>query len=54
MEWEWDDAKDATNTEKHGISFAKALHFFTDSEGSRRKTLLIRRAPSSVFGVPEK
>ena len=39
MEWEWDDAKDATNTEKHGISFAEALHVFTDSDGIEKEDL---------------
>ena len=39
MEWEWDDAKDATNTEKHGISFADALQVFTDSDGIENEDL---------------
>lgn len=40
MEWEWDDAKDATNTEKHGISFAEALQVFTDSDGIEKEDLV--------------
>ena len=39
MEWEWDDAKDAANTEKHGISFAEALQVFTDSDGIEKEDL---------------
>ena len=39
MEWEWDDAKDATNTAKHGISFAEALQVFTDSDGIEKEDL---------------
>ena len=39
MEWEWDDAKDATNSEKHGISFAEALRVFTDSDGIEKEDL---------------
>jgi len=39
MEWEWDDAKDATNTEKHRISFAEALQVFTDSDGIEKEDL---------------
>ena len=39
MEWEWDDAKDATNTEKHGISFAEALQVFTDTDGIEKEDL---------------
>jgi len=36
---EWDDAKDATNTEKDGISFAEALQVFTDSDGIEKEDL---------------
>ena len=39
MEWEWDDAKDAANTEKHGISFAEAIQVFTDSDGIEKEDL---------------
>jgi len=39
MEWEWDDAKDAANTEKHGISFEEALQVFTDSDGMEKEDL---------------
>jgi uncharacterized DUF497 family protein len=39
MEWEWDDVKDAANTEKHGISFAEAIQVFTDSEGIEKEDL---------------
>jgi uncharacterized protein len=39
MEWEWDDAKNATNTEKHGISFEEALQVFTDPEGIEKEDL---------------
>jgi uncharacterized DUF497 family protein len=39
MEWEWDDAKDATNMEKHGISFAEALQVFTDTDGIEKEDL---------------
>lgn len=39
MDWEWDDAKDAANTEKHGISFEEALQVFTDSDGVEKVDL---------------
>ena len=39
MEWEWDDAKDAINMEKHGIAFAEALQVFTDSDGIEKEDL---------------
>jgi uncharacterized DUF497 family protein len=39
MEWEWDDAKDAINTEKHGISFMEALQVFTDADGIEKEDL---------------
>lgn len=39
MEWEWDDAKDATNTEKHGIFFAEALQVFADTDGIEKEDL---------------
>jgi len=39
MEWEWDDAKNAANTEKHGISFEEALQVFTDPEGVEKEDL---------------
>jgi uncharacterized DUF497 family protein len=40
MEWEWDDAKDAINIDKHGISFAEALQVFTDSDGIEKEDLV--------------
>jgi uncharacterized DUF497 family protein len=39
MEWEWDDAKDAINMEKHGISFLEALQVFTDTDGIEKEDL---------------
>jgi uncharacterized protein len=39
MQWEWDDAKDTANLEKHGISFEEALQVFTDSEGIEKEDL---------------
>lgn len=39
MEWEWDDAKDAINTEKNGISFMEALQVFTDADGIEKEDL---------------
>jgi uncharacterized protein len=39
MEWEWNDAKDTANTEKHGISFAEAIQVFTDSDGIEKEDL---------------
>ena len=39
MEWEWDDAKDTANTEKHGVSFAEAIQVFTDSVGIEKEDL---------------
>jgi len=39
MEWEWDDAKDTANVEKHGLSFAEALPVFTDSEGIEKEDM---------------
>jgi uncharacterized protein len=39
MEWEWDDAKDAANMEKHGIFFEEALQVFTDPEGIEKEDL---------------
>jgi uncharacterized protein len=39
MEWEWDDAKDAINMEKHGISFTEALQVFTDADGIEKEDL---------------
>jgi uncharacterized protein len=39
MEWEWDDAKNAANTEKHGISFEEALEVFTDAYGIEKQDL---------------
>jgi uncharacterized DUF497 family protein len=39
MEWEWDDAKDAINMEKHGISFVEALQVFTDTDGIEKEDL---------------
>ena len=39
MEWEWDDAKDTTNVEKHGISFVEALQVFTDTDGIEKEDL---------------
>ncbi len=39
MEWEWDDAKNAANTEKHGISFEEALQVFIDPEGVEKEDL---------------
>jgi uncharacterized protein len=39
MEWEWDDAKNTANTEKHGISFEEALEVFTDPEGVEKEDL---------------
>ncbi len=31
MRWSWDPNKDRINRRKHGVSFATALHVFTDS-----------------------
>jgi uncharacterized protein len=28
--FEWDDGKDASNRTKHGVSFAQAIHVFSD------------------------
>lgn len=39
MEWEWDDAKNAANTEKHGVSFEEALQVFTDPGGIEKEDL---------------
>jgi len=39
MEWEWDDAKNTANTEKHGVSFEEALQVFTDPEGIEKEDL---------------
>jgi uncharacterized DUF497 family protein len=39
MEWEWDDAKNVANTEKHGISFEEALQVFTDPDGIEKEDL---------------
>ena len=39
MEWEWNDAKNAANTEKHGVSFEEALQVFTDPEGIEKEDL---------------
>ncbi len=36
MGWEWDDAKNGANTEKHGVSFQKALQVFIDPGGTRQ------------------
>jgi uncharacterized protein len=40
MEWEWDDAKDVANIEKHGISFAEAIQDFTDSDKIEKEDLV--------------
>lgn len=39
MEWEWDDAKDVANIEKHGISFEAALQVFIDPDGVEKEDL---------------
>ena len=39
MEWEWDDAKNTANTEKHGISFEEALQVFIDPQGIEKEDL---------------
>ena len=38
-EWEWDDAKNNSNIEKHGISFEEALQVFTDPDGIEKEDL---------------
>lgn len=40
MQWQWDDAKNVANTEKHGVSFEEALQVFTDSDGIEKEDLL--------------
>lgn len=32
MDFEWDDAKDLTNQQKHGLSFAEAQHLFESGD----------------------
>jgi len=32
LSFEWDDAKDATNTAKHGVSFIEAAAVFADND----------------------
>lgn len=39
MEWEWDDAKNTVNMEKHGISFEEVLQVFTDADGIEKEDL---------------
>lgn len=39
MQWEWDDAKNVTNIEKHGVSFEEALQVFTDPSGVEKEDL---------------
>ena len=39
MHWEWDDAKNVANTEKHGVSFEEALQVFTDPNGVEKEDL---------------
>jgi hypothetical protein len=39
MEWEWDDVKDAVNTEKRGVSFLEALQVFLDEHGIEKEDL---------------
>ncbi len=39
MQWEWDDAKNVANTEKHGVSFEEALQVFTDPSGIEKEDL---------------
>lgn len=39
MQWEWDDAKNVANTEKHGVSFEEALQVFTDPNGIEKEDL---------------
>ena len=39
MEWVWDDAKNAANTEKHGVSFEEALQVFIDPGGIEKEDL---------------
>lgn len=45
MEWEWDDAKNAANIEKHGVSFEEALQAFIDPDGIEKEDLA-HSAPS--------
>jgi uncharacterized DUF497 family protein len=54
MEWEWDDAKDAVNIEKHGISFAEALQVFTDSDGIEKEDMAHSSRTEQRLGAPEK
>ncbi len=37
--WEWDDAKNDRNIEKHGISFEEALQVFTDPDSIEKEDL---------------
>ena len=37
VQWEWDEEKNATNTEKHGVSFEEALQVFTDPDGIEKE-----------------
>ena len=39
MWWEWDDAKNVANIEKHGVSFEEALQVFTDPSGIEKEDL---------------
>ncbi len=39
MQWEWDEEKNATNTEKHGVAFEEALQVFTDPDGIEKEDL---------------
>jgi len=39
MQWEWDDAKNVANIEKHGVSFEEALQVFTDPSGVEKEDL---------------
>ena len=54
MEWEWDDAKDTANTEKHGISFAEAIQVFTDSDGIEKEDLAHSSPAERLFGALER
>ena len=39
VRWEWDEEKNATNTEKHGVAFEDALQVFIDPDGIEKEDL---------------
>ena len=49
MRWELDDAKNVTNTEKHGVSFEESLEVFTDPSGIEKEDLTHSTATERRF-----